>query len=128
MKNFDEWQYGELGSMEGSIILDDMTVAELDDLLDELELDKTGLKADKIERIENFLETPEAGSQEPEVIVSKQPIEHYTKVLWAGIKTVYACAQCNRQEDSEDDMRLHVLTHYPESEHENILNELVKEN
>jgi len=139
MKNFDEWQYGELGSMEGSVNLYDLTVSELDDLLDELELDKTGLKADKIERIENFLETPEVGSEEPEVIVSKQPIEpevivsmqpaeHYTSLLWAGIKTVYACAICGRQEDSEDDMRLHVLTHYPDSEHENILNELVKDN
>ncbi len=106
----------------------DMTVSELDDLLDELELDKTGLKADKVERIENFLETPEAGSQEPEVIVSKQPIVYYTERLWAGIKTVYACAQCDRQEDIEDDMRLHVLKHYPESEHENILNDLVKDN
>ena len=105
----------------------DMTVSELDDLLDELELDKAGLKAEKVERIENFLETPEVGSQEPEVIVSKQPQEeHYTNLLWAGIKTVYACAKCGRQEDSEDEMRLHVLTHYPESQHNQILDQLVK--
>lgn len=105
----------------------DMTVSELDDLLDELELDKTGLKAEKVERIENFLETPEVGSQEPEVIVSKQPIVYYTEWLWAGIKTVYACALCDRQEDSEDDMCLHVLKHYPESEHNQILDNLVKD-
>ena len=108
---------------------DKKTVTELDDLLDEQDLPKTGLKADKVERLESFIETPEAGSQEPEVIVSKQPqVEHYTNVLWAGIKTVYACALCDRQEDSEDDMRLHVLKHYPESQHNQILNELVKEN
>lgn len=64
-------------------------------------------------------ETPEAG-EEPEV-------KDYEIRMWAGKIPVYVCAHCGRQIDSEDDMKLHVLKHYPSEEHEAVLDRLIKE-
>jgi len=51
----------------------------------------------------------------------------YKDYLWKGVKTVYLCEKCSYNNESEDDMKLHVLTHYPEKDREKILNQLTKE-
>jgi len=114
-----------------------LRVPALNRLLDEKGLPTDGLKADKVERLKNYLsETPEAGYEmQPEVItVSKQPKaapqvydDFIEKRQWAGIRQIYVCRSCGRQEDSEDDMILHILTHFPVDERESILNTLVKD-
>jgi hypothetical protein len=115
-----------------------MTVSELDEILDELDLDKTGLKADKVSRIEDYLdsdnniETPMVGAETPEVAIETErevveSLAPFTVRMWSGIKPVYACTLCDRQEDNKDDAILHYLDHYPEHERESILNKLVKD-
>ena len=110
-----------------------LTVSELDDILDEMNLDKSGLKADKIDRIEEYYtETPMAGAETPEVAIETerevvQSLAPFTVRMWSGIKPVYACTMCGRQEDDRDDAILHYLNHYPEHERESILNNLVKD-
>ena len=109
-----------------------LKVPELDEKLEELGLPTDGLKPDKIDRLMEAeiseQETPEAGRIEPEVIHSTPTYEDYIeKRLWAGVKTVYVCRSCGRQEDDEDDMILHILSHFPENEKESLLNILIKE-
>jgi len=113
-----------------------MLVSELDDILEKLGMDTSGLKADKISRLEKYdilLETPKVGAESPEVITDDierevvQSLKPYTVRMWCGIKPVYACTQCSRQEDSEDEALLHFLKHYPEQEREHILDNLVKD-
>lgn len=109
-----------------------MKVPELDEKLEELGLPTDGLKPDKIDRLMDAeiseQETPEAGRIEPEVIHSTPTYEDYIEQrLWAGVKTVYVCRSCGRQEDDEDDMILHILSHFPEDEKESLLNILIKE-
>jgi hypothetical protein len=111
-----------------------LKVSELDDILDKLGLDKSGLKADKQKRLEKYyLETPMAGAETPEVVIDEPEREvipsltPYTIRMWCGIKPVYVCTLCDRQEDSEDDAILHFLSHYPEEEREYILDNIVKD-
>ena len=51
----------------------------------------------------------------------------YRSMLWKGVKEVYQCARCSACEDIEDDMKLHVLTHYPEEDRAVLLDKLTKE-
>jgi hypothetical protein len=108
-----------------------LTVSELDDLLDELDLDASGLKADKLQRLEEYYtETPKAGAETPEVTNRREVIESlrpFTISMWSGIKPVYVCTECGRQEDDEDDAIMHFLTHFPYDERETILNDLLKD-
>lgn len=67
----------------------------------------------------NLLETSETGD-EPEV-------KDYGMRMWAGRIPVYICSHCDRQMDSEDDMKLHVLKHYLKEEQEEIFDRLVKD-
>ena len=118
---------------------EELTVSEIDDLLDAENLPKSGLKADKVQRLidadEKFpLETPnEAGRDKPEVIPSTEEIavspvydDFIEKRLWAGVKTVYVCRNCGRQEDREDDMILHALKHVPENLREQFMEFLLE--
>ena len=117
--------------------LNKKTVSELDDLLEAQNLPKGGLKADKVKRLieaeEIPLETPQAGRDKPEVIPSTVEIvvspvydDFIEKRLWAGVKTVYVCRNCGRQEDHEDDMIIHVLKHVPENLRETFMNFLLE--
>jgi hypothetical protein len=51
----------------------------------------------------------------------------YTEHTWKGVIKVYRCFQCNHCDEDEGDIQLHVITHYPESDKENILNKMLKE-
>jgi len=117
--------------------LNKKTVSELDDLLEAQNLPKGGLKADKVKRLieaeEIPLETPQAGRDKPEVIPSTEEIvvspvydDFIEKRLWAGVKTVYVCRNCGRQEDREDDMILHALKHVPENLREQFMEFLLE--
>ena len=113
---------------------ENMKVKELNKELESLGLPTDGLKQDKIDRLNKAeiseQETPEAGRIEPEVIESERSPtydDYIEKRLWAGVKTVYVCRSCGRQEDDEDDMILHILSHFPENEREKILDILVKD-
>ena len=116
---------------------EDMTVSEIDDILDVQGLSKDGLKQDKIDRLMDAenpeQETPEAGRDKPEVIKGKAVIESlraekpYSVRLWAGKIPVYVCNRCKVQMDSEDQIILHVVKHYPKNQQNDVFDFLVKE-
>ena len=62
---------------------------------------------------------------EAEAEAQEKPL--YKDYLWKGVKTVFLCEQCPHNEDREDDMKLHVLTHYPEEDRAVLLDKLTKE-
>ena len=97
-----------------------LTVKELDEILEYMELPTTGLKADKIERLQDkiYIETLEMG-EKPEVF--------YHEHLWSGVKKIYICNICGRNFDEQDRMIMHVLKHKPEDERAELLDKLVKE-
>jgi hypothetical protein len=99
--------------------LEAMTVKELDELLDAAGLPKDGLKADKVARLDNIIETSKTG-EKPEV-------KDYEIRMWAGKIPVYICSHCGRQHDDRDRMILHVLEHYPKEKQEMMFNKLVKD-
>jgi hypothetical protein len=116
--------------MDGTMIdLYGLTVSELDDLLDELDLDASGLKADKLQRLEEYYtETPKAGAETPEVTNRREVIESlvpFTIRMWSGIKPVYVCTKCDRQMDDEDDALMHYIMHFPHDKRESILEQIV---
>jgi len=79
---------------------------------------------------DNDTETPMAGAETPEVTNRREVIESlrpFTISMWSGVKPVYVCTECGRQEDDEDDAIMHFLTHFPYDERETILNDLVKD-
>lgn len=50
----------------------------------------------------------------------------WTETLWAGVKPVLKCEVCGEFRDSEDEIILHVVSHYPEDQRNQILDQLVK--
>lgn len=56
------------------------------------------------------------------IALKKEPKKYYEKRMWNGIRPVFCCLTCSRQTESEDDMILHVASHYPDA-----LDELLKE-
>jgi len=60
-------------------------------------------------------------------IVKEKNKPLYKDYLWKGVKIIYLCEKCPYNNESEDDMKLHVITHYPEKDREKILNQLTKE-
>lgn len=53
--------------------------------------------------------------------------EYYDTTTWKGVKTVFRCCKCGAFRDTRDEMIEHILFHYPLSEQERVLNQLVKE-
>ena len=53
--------------------------------------------------------------------------KRYETKLWKNVIPVYVCKKCGRQEDIEDEMILHVLTHEPDKNKEEILEELLED-
>jgi len=82
-------------------ILEEMTVTQLDDLLDLKDLSKEGLKADKIERLVNFEET----------LGDKPEVQDYEVRMWANVIPVYVCNRCGLQTDYKEKMIKHVAGH-----------------
>lgn len=78
-------------------------------------------------------ETPEAGRDKPEVIKGKAVIESlkaekpYSVRLWAGKIPVYVCNRCKIQRDSEEQMIMHAVKHYPKNQQNDVFDYLVKE-
>jgi hypothetical protein len=52
--------------------------------------------------------------------------DRYKKVLWKNVVPVYVCQVCGKNDNSEDEMILHVLTHEPDKKQEKILNEILE--
>ena len=57
----------------------------------------------------------------------KPEVKDYEMRMWSGKIPIYVCLKCSVQMDSEDDMKLHVLEHYPLQERNDKLDELVEE-
>jgi hypothetical protein len=56
--------------------------------------------------------------------------EFWEVTKWKGVMDVYKCKNCGHSEsgeDKKDQMILHVITHFPKSEQDNLFNKLVKE-
>jgi hypothetical protein len=53
--------------------------------------------------------------------------EFWQVTSWKGVKNVLKCKNCGHCEDDKDQMILHVITHFPKSEQEEMFNKLVKE-
>jgi len=53
--------------------------------------------------------------------------DRYKVVMWKNKIPVYVCEVCGRNEDSEDEMILHVLKHEPEEKQEKILTKMLDE-
>ena len=53
--------------------------------------------------------------------------EYYTTAIWKGVKPVFQCTLCDTQLSNEDEIKLHVIEHYPEKDKNKILDELTKE-
>jgi len=50
----------------------------------------------------------------------------YTRSSWKNVLEVYTCGVCGLSiTASEDDMKLHVVDHFPESQREDILSKLI---
>jgi hypothetical protein len=54
--------------------------------------------------------------------------EHFSRVLWKETLEVFKCETCGDNRNDIDEIRLHVLTHYPEDEREAMLEVLLQEN
>jgi len=50
----------------------------------------------------------------------------YHKKKWKGVREVYKCAKCEHCEEDEDEMKLHVLKHFPKKEREKQLDILMR--
>ena len=94
-------------------------VKDLDDVLEQMGLPKDGRKADKIERLQGKVYVETQGN--------KPEVKDYEMRMWSGVIPVFVCSKCGRQMDSEDDMMLHIVGHYPKEEREIVLNRLVKD-
>lgn len=57
-----------------------------------------------------------------------EPSEAYSTAQWRGTLNVYICNICMHCSMHEDDMKIHVVSHYPEAQRAGILDKLVKEN
>ena len=74
------------------------------------------------------LDLPEAEGREVVVESLLNGKDLYTTVLWAGRIPVYKCkvGECKANKDSEDEMILHCLQHFPEESREALLEVLLK--
>lgn len=71
------------------------------------------------------------GVTDPElpVIVEavQEPKQYYHSAKWKGIVDTFQCDFCGHCDTVEDEMKIHVLKHVPESEREELFNKLIKE-
>lgn len=82
---------------------------------------------DKKESIE-VTEAAQAPFEE-EVHEFAEPIEEkadYEPRSWKDVLIVYHCNHCGTDMTSEDNMKLHIVKHYPEAEQNSVLDKLTK--
>jgi len=69
------------------------------------------------------------GMTDPElpVIVEavQEPKEYYHPAMWKDIIATFQCNFCGHCDAVEDEIKLHVLKHVPESEREELFNKLI---
>ena len=63
----------------------------------------------------------------PEPIPKPEPKKYYSVTMWKGIKQVFKCEICGTFRDTKDAVIEHLLLHFPRSQQESILDQLVKE-
>jgi hypothetical protein len=49
----------------------------------------------------------------------------YSQFLWKGVVPVFQCGQCEFSCEVEDDIKLHVLSHFPPEQQDTVLERLV---
>ncbi len=81
-------------------------------------------EADWLEETIEFEETIEPVEQQP---AAKEPVKHYQKLKWKGIRVTFKCVTCEVSLEQEDDMILHVLKHVPAEERDALMQELITE-
>ena len=57
----------------------------------------------------------------------EKPKPLYEKRMWHGLIPVYVCLQCETSNNNLDDLKTHILGHYPDAQKEAILERLIKE-
>ena len=57
----------------------------------------------------------------------EKPRPLYEKRKWHGIIPVYVCLQCETSNNDLDDLKTHILSHYPRAQREAVLEKLIKE-
>lgn len=74
-------------------------------------------------------ETEQKTQSVPPIAVEVKQTEYYHTAMWKNIIPVFMCnvPECRHCEESEDEMKLHVLKHVPQSEREELFNKLMKE-
>jgi hypothetical protein len=83
------------------------------------------------------VDKPDAGKPEVKAptfvaeIVSPRPAKvarpDFTEHLWKGKVRVWRCVRCGHNENTRDDIVLHVVAHYPVAERTSALERLMKE-
>ena len=80
----------------------ELTTKEINELLDAMELPKTGNKEQKLQRVleNSYIETQDASEVQP-----------YEIRMWAGKIPVYVCKICCRQYNDLDRLLKHIAGH-----------------
>ena len=63
---------------------------------------------------------------DPEIVRFFRKDDFYSQAKWRGVIPVFKCLVCGHFENVEDDMIIHILKHQSKSDHEKILNDLVR--
>jgi hypothetical protein len=65
----------------------------------------------------------------PESVQGIKPAEekYYESIIWKDVIPTFKCLFCGSCEPIEDNIKLHVLKHFPENKREDLLNKLTKE-
>jgi hypothetical protein len=59
------------------------------------------------------------------LVVKEKPL--FNPILWSGILPTFKCETCGHCDPSKDEMILHVITHVPERDRNDLLEKLMKE-
>jgi len=51
----------------------------------------------------------------------------YVPVMWSGVLPTFRCKECGHCDPDKEEIILHVLTHVPEGDREELLEKLMKE-
>jgi len=86
----------------------------------ETKLDKTPAEKFDKSKVKTKKKSPKKTFKKP----IKKPL--YSLKSWKGVREVYKCAKCEHCEEDEDEMKLHVLKHFPKKEREKQLDILMR--
>ena len=73
---------------------------------------------------DEYDEPPQKAQPAP---VKAEVKRYYRPVMWKDIKEVCRCEECGQCRDTQDEIILHILLHYPPKEQEKLFNKLIGE-